>query len=226
MYGLMTPDERAIAWADVAGSPSDIAASRTTMLAVTTHELVGPAADLYAIDYRDWFIESFQLLAEERALTSESLRAAFVSVEDGDRDSSIAFLHALSRELARCAAQIEDDDRQDRLLDLSDRWRRSAVDAITGEQSDSGMLLSVAEVAARFDVSPQAVYKWIHRGVIEHEQRPGGSYRIPTAQFDRKRGFDPERARRLRRELVARARTRGEISSDEIVDQIRARRGA
>ncbi len=42
---------------------------------------------------------------------------------------------------------------------------------------------SVAQVAAHFGVSVKAVYRWMDSGRIQAERRPGGSYRIPVAQF-------------------------------------------
>ncbi len=43
--------------------------------------------------------------------------------------------------------------------------------------------ISVAEVARHFGVSTKAVYRWMAAGKIQSERRPGGSYRIPAAQF-------------------------------------------
>ena len=45
--------------------------------------------------------------------------------------------------------------------------------------------LSVGDVAARFGVTTQAVYKWLQRQRIEGTRGPGGSWRIPAAQFER-----------------------------------------
>ena len=56
-------------------------------------------------------------------------------------------------------------------------------------------MLSVADVAAYFAVTPHAVCKWCEAGKIEFERTPGGSYLIPTDQFDWKRGRDTEAAR-------------------------------
>lgn len=46
---------------------------------------------------------------------------------------------------------------------------------------------SVAQVAAHFGVSVKAVYRWMGSGRIQAQRRPGGSYRIPVAQFRSKR---------------------------------------
>ena len=45
--------------------------------------------------------------------------------------------------------------------------------------------LSVGDVAARFGVTTQAVYKWLQKQRIEGTRGPGGSWRIPAAQFER-----------------------------------------
>lgn len=47
---------------------------------------------------------------------------------------------------------------------------------------------SVAQVAAHFGVSVKAVYRWMGSGRIQAQRRPGGSYRIPVAQFRSQRG--------------------------------------
>ena len=49
---------------------------------------------------------------------------------------------------------------------------------------------SVAQVAAHFGVSVKAVYRWMGSGRIQAQRRPGGSYRIPVAQFRPKREGD------------------------------------
>lgn len=43
--------------------------------------------------------------------------------------------------------------------------------------------ISVARLAAHFGVTPKTVYRWMEAGRIRFERRPGGSYRIPAAQF-------------------------------------------
>lgn len=53
-----------------------------------------------------------------------------------------------------------------------------------------GTILSVADVAAHFGVTPQAVYKWCEAGKIEFERTPGGGYRIPGAQPFEDDSFD------------------------------------
>jgi excisionase family DNA binding protein len=37
--------------------------------------------------------------------------------------------------------------------------------------------LTATQVAARYGVTPQAVYKWIRAGRVRAEQTPGGSWR-------------------------------------------------
>jgi len=43
--------------------------------------------------------------------------------------------------------------------------------------------VTVGQVAEHFGVSVKAVYRWMASGRIQYERRPGGSYRIPAAQF-------------------------------------------
>ena len=88
-------------------------------------------------------------------------------------------------------------------------------------------MLTAAEVAAHFDVTPQAVCKWCKAGKIDFEQTPGGSYRIPAAQFDWARS---EAGKRARREIAERllAKHNGEEApgDEEIVASIREARRA
>ncbi len=84
--------------------------------------------------------------------------------------------------------------------------------------------ISVAEVAAKYDVTVQAVYKWITKGAIEFRQTPGGSYRIPVAQFPRSARFDRQRARRLHYELAKDTGGTDAPGPAEVVEQLRTRR--
>ncbi len=45
----------------------------------------------------------------------------------------------------------------------------------------------MAQVAARYGVTPQAVYKWIESGRVSAERTPGGSWRLAADQFERHR---------------------------------------
>lgn len=77
---------------------------------------------------------------------------------------------------------MDAQDGRSRSTRLAERWREAAVENVAGTVEDDGeVYVTVAEVAAVYDVTPQAVYKWIHKGIVEAHTRPGGSYQIPVA---------------------------------------------
>lgn len=86
--------------------------------------------------------------------------------------------------------------------------------------------VTVAEVAAVYDVTPQAVYKWIHKGVIEAHTRPGGSYQVPVGALVTDERFDVSRARRLQHALGRRHDDQGTVPTEEMLEQMRSRRAA
>lgn len=57
-------------------------------------------------------------------------------------------------------------------------------------------VLSVGDVAARLGVTTQAIYRWLQNGCIEATRGPGGSRRIPAAQFEREQRPRTSRAQR------------------------------
>ena len=64
-------------------------------------------------------------------------------------------------------------------MQMASQWREHLL---VREPAEPGYL-SVADVAARYGVSTQAVYKWLAKQRIEGTRGPGGSWRIPAAQF-------------------------------------------
>lgn len=94
----------------------------------------------------------------------------------------VALLVAKIAGLLREAAGVErlGVQRRVRAVELASQWREHLI---TRERAEPGYL-SVADVAARYSVSTQAVYKWLAEGRIEGTRGPGGSWRIPAAQFD------------------------------------------
>jgi len=80
----------------------------------------------------------------------------------------------------------------------------------------------VSQLAARHGVTPQAVYKWIHSGKIEAEERPGGSYRIPAGQFRSSARLQTKRAATRRKLLALYGETT--TTDEEIVEALRTSR--
>jgi hypothetical protein len=96
------------------------------------------------------------------------------------------------------------------------------IGAMVDENGDG--YVTVAEAAAAFDVSPQAVLKWIDRGAMTAEILKDGSCRIPAAALETNQRFDRARARRLQASLAQRHDADVPVSNDELLDQIGARR--
>lgn len=83
--------------------------------------------------------------------------------------------------------------------------------------------LSAIKVAARYGVTPQAVYKWIEAGRVSAERTPGGSWRLEADQFER-HGARQDAATALKTKLVERAGSAPGPSEEELAAEIVARR--
>ena len=199
--------------------------SQVRGLALATFEALGSALDLYSREYAQVCVDSFDVLDAAGLIARGALRRPF---EDVDEQPATArrLADALAAHL-REAALIErlEEPRRDRAMELAELWWHAAEETARPGVEDDGMeSISVAEVAAKYDVTVQAVYKWIAKGAIEFRQTPGGSYRIPVAQFARSARFDRQRARRLQYEL---AKDRGATDAPgpaEVVERMRTRR--
>lgn len=170
------PEDRAIEWRETAAHRGEERERRLRYLASNILvELRGPF-DLYH-GHEDEFLETILLLDRFGRLLDQDLLTAYqgIAIED---DAAPRFFASITARLGELAADEGiDSDEGSRAAELELRWR----EAIADKETDS--MLTVAEVAARFGVRPQAVYKWIHSGKIFYEESPGGSYRVPAAQF-------------------------------------------
>jgi excisionase family DNA binding protein len=171
--------------------------------------------DLYS-GYEDEFVESVFALDEQDALFDHEMMTVYQFL--GVEEQSGARLLAL---MAGRLAAIADADSVDppvgaRAASLAEVWRERLF------ASEDGEYLTVAQVAARYGVTPQAVYKWIHSGKIEAEERPGGSYRVPASQFRSSTSLLEKRVE-TRRKLRDLQRGRP-LSDQEIVAALRESR--
>lgn len=224
---ILSPDERVQAWHDaVSAEPADREYKRH-MLASAAFQMVGSELSLYSDDYAAAFRDSFDLLELSGLIGRDELREAFEEIDE-QAGTARAFAAALGRQLRATAATTRlPADARDRAAGLAERWRGAAAEDLPGSVEDDGeAYVTVAEVAAVYDVTPQAVYKWIHKGVIEAHTRPGGSYQIPMTALTMDDRFDVGRARRLQHALDRRHDGQGEVPTDEIVEQMRSRRTA
>ena len=224
---ILSPEERAQAWYDAVSAETDEREYKRHMLATAAFQMVGSELSLYSDDYATAFKDSFDLLELSGFIGRDELREAFEEIDEAP-GTARAFAAALGRQLRATAAMSRlDDTARDRAAELAERWREAAAEDVTGRVEDNGeVYVSVAEVAAAYDVTPQAVYKWIHRGVIDAHARPGGSYRIPLDALTRDERFDVGRARRLQEALLRRHEAPGSVSTEEMLEQMRSRRSS
>lgn len=138
------------------------------------------ALDLYSEEHAELVVETLETLDDAGLFASDSVRRCLETVHepDGGVDLLAAELAGLLRE----ASGIEHlgADRRVRAVELASAWREHVL----GRQRPEPQYISVGDVAARFGVTTQAVYKWLRDGRIDATRGPGGSWRIPAAQFD------------------------------------------
>lgn len=225
---ILSPADRAALWQQTIVSPPDEREGMLRVLAKEMQEIVGGELDVY-FDLDEQFEETLRLLDHSGLIGRDDLRRAFevVGLEEPDEPGVDAreFVLILAGLLEETAAS-EPLDPAERLAahELAGRWRGQ----VEGDESaEAEAMLSVADVAAHFGVTPQAVYKWCEAAKIEFERTPGGSYRIPAAQFDWARGQDSARARReIAERLLAKHQGEGAPGEEEMVAAMRkARRG-
>lgn len=86
-------------------------------------------------------------------------------------------------------------------------------------------MLTVDDVAARFGVSPRAVYEWCEDEHIRYERAPDGSYLIFPDQFEADRDNEAQTRRRSEAaERLLAKRPKVQIDDEELAEALRARR--
>ena len=215
---ILSPEDRAVLWhTTVEGGPEE-RESLLRILAMGILDSAGSKLDLYS-GYETPMIETIGLLDASGFLARDDLRQAFEEADDSDEAAASFF--SLLGDYLRLTADVErlPVDARMRALELAHEWR----DHVLERHGKTDEFLSVADVAAEFKVTPQAVYKWINEKKVEAERTPGGSYRLPAAQFTRRGRVDHSRIRALQRRLLER---HPETAGDEadLVEEIRRRR--
>lgn len=225
---ILSPEERAQAWHEAVSAEASEREYKRHMLASAAFQMVGSELSLYSDDYAAAFRDSFDLLELSGLIGRDELREAFEEIDE-QAGMARAFAGALGRQLRATAAidRLSAEDR-DRAAELAERWREAAAEEVSGIVEENGeVYVTVAEVAAVYDVTPQAVYKWIHKGIVEAHPRPGGgSYQIPVAALVADERFDVGRARRLQHALARRNDGQEAVSTEEMLEQMRSRRTA
>jgi excisionase family DNA binding protein len=196
---IVTPEDRVVLWRstiEAEGRP------RRALLHVLAKEVLDGLSDLdlHSDQYAELTVKSLEVLDDGGLLARDSLRLAL----EGARDEA-GGLDVLAVEVAgllREASGVEHlgVERRVHAVEMAAEWREHVLDR---ERPESACL-SVAEVAARLGVTTQAVYKWLKNDRIQATRGPGGSWRIPAAQFERndRPASSRERLDRLQAHLV------------------------
>jgi excisionase family DNA binding protein len=202
---ILSPTDRAVLWRTAITSGPEERSSLLRVLAAEILASVGRRLDLYS-GYEDEVIETVEILDRSGLLGRDDLREAFTAL-------LISHLSA--------AADIERLGVGVRLkaMRLAGAWQLHIADrAQAGRQ-----WLTAAQVAAKYGVTPQAVYKWISAGRVRAEQTPGGSWRLPADQFTHEH-IRRDETMELKAQLLARAADSPTPSDEELAVEIVERR--
>jgi excisionase family DNA binding protein len=177
---ILSPEDRVVLWR--AAIEAD-GSRREALMHAIAKEVVDSlgALDLYEDQYAQLTLESLQTLDDAGLFTSDSLRRCLETLHESG--GGVDLLAAELAGLLRAAADVEHLGVERRVLavEMASQWREHVL----GRRRPEPAYLSVGDVAARFGVTTQAVYKWLQKQRIEGTRGPGGSWRIPAAQFER-----------------------------------------
>lgn len=215
---ILSPTDRAVLWRTVVTSGSEDRGSLLRVLAREVLDSVGRRLDMYS-GHEEEVVETVALLDASGLLGRDDLREAFEEADEDD-DHAQAFAALLAGHLGQAADVVRlGAEARVRAARLSATWQGHVLDRPRPDEA----WMSAAQVATRYGVTPQAVYKWIKAGRVQAEQTPGGSWRLPADQFDRGR-TDPRQLAALKVKLLEHVSDAAMISEEELADEIVARR--
>jgi transposase-like protein len=195
---ILSPSDRAVLWRTVTTSGPDDRGPLLRVLAREVLDSVGSRLNMYA-GHEDDVVATIALLDQAGLLGRDDLREAFEEAgEDHEHAEAMAALLAAHLGGAADIERLGVDTRL-KALRLAAAWQQH----VTEHASAKPEWLTAARVAARYGVTPQAVYKWIRAGRVQAEQTPGGSWRLPVSQFERGSRVDPERLTALKSKLLS-----------------------
>lgn len=177
---IVSPEDRVVLWRAAIDADG---AQREALLHAIAKEIFHSLGelDLYAEEYAQLTVESLATLDHAGLFASDSLRRCLELLHEpeGGADLLIGELAGL----LRTAAGVDSlpVERRLRAVEMAAQWREHML----GRPRPEPTYLTVGDVAARFGVTTQAVYKWLAKARIEATRGPGGSWRIPAAQFDK-----------------------------------------
>jgi excisionase family DNA binding protein len=215
---ILSPTDRAVLWRTAITSGPEERSSLLRVLAAEILASVGRRLDLYS-GYEDEVIETVEILDQAGLLGRDDLREAFEEADE-DEDHAETFTALLISHLG-AAADIERLGVGVRLkaMRLAGAWQMHIADRTQAERQ----WLTAAQVAAKYGVTPQAVYKWISAGRVRAEQTPGGSWRLPADQFAHEH-IRRDETMELKARLLARAVDSPTPSDGELAVEIAERR--
>jgi excisionase family DNA binding protein len=216
---ILSPTDRAVLWRTVMTSGTDERVSLLRVLAREILDSVGRRLDLYA-GHEHEVIETVELLDLFGLLGRDDLREAFEGADEDD-EHALVFAALLASHLGH-AAEIErlGVDARIKAVRLAGAWRGHLLE----RSQDRPEWLTAPQVAARYGVTPQAVYKWIKAGRVRAEQTPGGSWRLRADQFERGGRPDPARIADLMAKLLQHVGDATPVSEEELADEVISRR--
>lgn len=218
---VTSPEDRAIAWRTASSRRGEEREALRHLLVSEMLVELGSDLDLSG-EYAERFVESIDLLDRHEGFFDHAMLMAYqaLGVDPDGEDEREDSRRLLATVVARLG-DVASDDRVEavdgsRAGELAELWREHLAAA------QNERYLTVAELAARHGVTPQAVYKWIHSGKVDAEERPGGSYRIPADQFRLSESLRARRAetRRKLRDL----QREGALTDEGIVAALRQSR--
>jgi excisionase family DNA binding protein len=216
---ILSPEDRVVLWRAAIDAEGTRRETLVRTIAKEIFEGLG-ALDMYADQYAQLTIESLGILDDAGLFASDSLRRCLEALHEPG--GGVELLAAELAGLLRDAAGIEHlgAQRRIRAVEMAAQWREHLL---VREPAEPGYL-SVADVAARYGVSTQAVYKWLAKRRIEGTRGPGGSWRIPAAQFqsDTRPVTTRERLDALQAQLISLRESSDLPAEEELGGQLRA----
>jgi excisionase family DNA binding protein len=177
---IVSPEDRVVLWRSTVDADGS---QRTALLHVIAKDVVDSlsALDLYEDTYAKLTLDSLQTLDDAGLFARDSMRRCLESLHEAD--GGVDLLASEIAGLLRDAAGVDHlgADRRVRAVEMASEWREHVL----GRRRPEPQYVSVGDVAARYGVTTQAVYKWLKDDRIEGTRGPGGSWRIPAAQFER-----------------------------------------
>lgn len=213
---LQSKEHRAASWDRLVQATGAERELWFNIVAGLLHENVGPHLDLYDAEYATVFVRTLATLAEADAL--DALREPYLAVDGSDDTASEEFVAQVVALLAQIA-DATDAGVSRPARELSGVWRQHLYHRTASDEE----YLTVAEVASIYQVTPQAVYKWIRSGKLPVESTPGGGrQRIARSALTTTREQE-SRLDRLQQQLRERAAKLGtdQLGDDEIADRVR-----